>query len=112
MSSFLRPMRAHGRGYWLVPDSRLGRLAGGVFVAALLLGLSFPVVTPLLERLTGADMHDTPFVTPIPYAAILAGVSGVMAIVALVRDHAALLLIPALFGTLAGLVFLGEVLVG
>lgn len=112
ITSSLRPMHPHEHRFWLLPDSRLGRWALGIFLAAVLLSFTFPLTTPLLEHLTGASHKDTPFVTPIPYSAILGGVSGVMAIVAIIRDHAVALLLPAVVGTLAGLFLLGEILGG
>jgi hypothetical protein len=105
-------MRPHEHRFWFFPDSRLGRWAIGIFLAGVVLGLTFPLTTPLLEHLTGARGKDTLFVTPVPYAVILAGVSGVMAIVAIIRDHAVVLLVPAVLGTLAGLFLLGEALSG
>jgi hypothetical protein len=75
MASTPHPIRHDEHRLWLFPDSRLERWVIGVFVAALLLGLSFPMFTPLLERLTGASHRETMFVTPAPYSMILAGVS-------------------------------------
>lgn len=103
MTSAAPSRNAHGRRLRVLPGTRLGRWAAWLFVAALALGASFPVTTPLLERLTGADMHDTPFVTPLPYAAIVAGVSGVMSVAALFRERAVLLFVPAVLGTPTGL---------
>jgi len=73
MTSALRPMHPHEHRFWFFPDSRLGRWAIGIFLAGVVLGLTFPLTTPLLEHLTGASHKDTLFVTPVPYAVILAG---------------------------------------
>ncbi len=111
MSSSVSPKPTHEHRFWLMPDSALGRWAGGVFLAALALPIFRTRITRLLERVTGLSSNDTPFVTPTVYSLGLAGVAAVLAIIALIRgDRAVVLLVPALFGVLGIVFMLGEIL--
>lgn len=99
---------------WLFPDSPLGKGAISTFTASVVvLVLAIVFRRPWVDLFGPSEQGWTLFwkLLPLGMGMILGGISGVMSIVALFRDRALLLLIPAALGLLIGAFGLGEVLV-
>lgn len=113
-SSLTHPLHEHPRRVWLLPDSRLGRWAMWTFAASVVvLALAIAFREPYVDLIGGPDegIHLVLKLLPLGIGMTLGGISGVLSIVSLGRDHALLLAVPAILGTMMGAFGLGEVLV-
>ena len=110
----MQPVHGHPHRVWLVPGSGLGRWAIWVFLASLTaLALAIVSREPWVDLFGHSEEGWVLFwkLLPLGVGMTLGGVSGVMSVVALVRDHALLLVIPAVLGLIIGMVGLGGVLI-
>ncbi|HVQ87085.1 MAG TPA: hypothetical protein VMT88_02785 [Actinomycetes bacterium] len=109
MNQVMQPHHMHQRKVWLVPDSTLGRWTAAVFTAALLTVVVVPLLAQAVTLLVEPGSDTAWFFAfwgTMLLALGLALVTGVAAIVALVRDHALLLLVPVVLGIVGtGLLF-------
>ena len=112
--SALMPAHRHRHPIWVLPDSRLGRWAIGTFAAGVIvLVLALVLRAPWVD-LIGPREDGWPLfwkLLPLGTGMALGGISGVMSLVAMIRDHAVLLVVPAAVGILMGAFGLGELLV-
>lgn len=102
MNHVMQPAHAHDHRVWVVPDTPLGRWAAVLFSGAALT----VIVAPMFAygaRILASDLGaDTPWFFALWGAMLMAlalGLAaGVMALVAMVRDHALLLVVPVALG--------------
>jgi len=109
MNNVMQPNHTHAHKVWVVPDTRLGRWTAALFTGAALTLIVVPILAQGVEMLT-APGGDSPWFFALWGAMLLALglalITGVVALVALVKDHALLLLVPVVLGVLgAGLLF-------
>jgi hypothetical protein len=112
--SAMMPAHQHHQPIWVVPDSPLGRAASWTFVVALVVLVAAIVFRAPWIELFGPRDEGWPLfwkLLPLGVGSGLAGISGLLSIVALARDRALLLLVPAAVGILIGAFALAEVLV-
>ncbi len=109
MNHVMQPNHAHPHKVWVIPDTRLGRWTAALFTGAALTLIVVPILAQVIAMLT-APGGDSPWFFALWGAMLLALglalITGVVALVALVKDHAVLLLVPVAMGVLgAGLLF-------
>lgn len=110
MLELTHPHHRHPRAVWLVPDSALGRAAGLVFCAGTTIALGVPVLALSVQQLLepGQDTLWFFLAWGLTMTAIAtAVVAGIAAALALVRDHALLLLLPVVIGAVLAFVAAG-----
>jgi hypothetical protein len=113
VTSLTHPVHEHTHNLWIAPDSRLGRVALLTFVVGFVVTLFAAVLGRFWGDLIGGPDEGLRLflkLLPLGTGMLLCGIGGVTSIVALVRDHALLLLGSALFGTLIGAVGMSELL--
>lgn len=96
-----QPRHPHAHRVWWLPDSKLGRWAGVLFTGAALTIILAPLMTyGIALILTDPDQAPWFFALwgAMLVALALAAIAGAMALLALVRDHALLLIVPVLLG--------------
>jgi amino acid transporter len=93
----MHPHHSHDHRVWVVPDTSLGRWASFVFVVSASVAIAAPVVAwaanEIAEHDTGTPWFFAAWgsaLVAIVVAIVAAGISAI----ALVRDHAVLLLVP------------------
>jgi hypothetical protein len=101
MVDLIHPHHQHAKSYWWVPDTALGRSAAFVFAVAAVFSIAAPLVTLTIQQLLDPGQDTVWFflmwgLTLV--ALLVATASALVAAVALVRDHALLLIAPVLFG--------------
>jgi|tagenome__1003787_1003787.scaffolds.fasta_scaffold20547830_2 hypothetical protein len=97
MIDLTRPHHQHAKSYWWVPDTALGRSAAFVFAVAVVFSVAAPLVTLTVQQLLdpGQDTAWFFLMWGLTLVALLvATASALVAAVALVRDHALLLIAP------------------
>lgn len=104
MHDVTHPHHAHDHRVWMVPDSSLGRGAALVFVGATVVAVAAPVGAWIIQQLMqpGADTAWFFLLWGCTLVALVAATaSAALAVIALVRDHALLLLAPVAFMVVA-----------
>jgi hypothetical protein len=100
MQDMTHPHHPHEHRVWVVPDSSLGRAASLVFVVATVVAVAAPLGAWITQQLMQPGA-DTPWFFLLwgctLVALMVATASAAVAAVALVRDHALLLLAPVVF---------------
>lgn len=103
MQDVTHPHHTHEHRVWMVPDSSLGRSAGLVFVVATVVALAAPLLAWVTQHLvspgTGTPWFFTLWGSTL-VALVVATAAAAVAAVALVRDHALLLLAPVAFAVI------------
>ncbi|MGB2840045.1 MAG: hypothetical protein WBC76_09465 [Actinomycetes bacterium] len=100
MQDVTHPHHSHEHRVWVIPDSSLGRGASLVFVVATVVALAAPVLAWVTQHLVSPGAGTPWFFTlwgSTLVALVVATASAAVAAVALVRDHALLLLAPVAF---------------
>lgn len=102
MNQVSRPAHDHAHSVWVVPDSPLGRWAAVLFTGAALTIIVAPLIAYGADVLTSHPGTDTPWFFALWGAMLmalgLALIAGAMALVAMIRDHALLLIVPVALG--------------
>jgi hypothetical protein len=103
MQDVTHPQHAHDHRVWVMPDSSLGRATSLVFVVATVVAVAAPVGAWVVQQLVQPGA-DTPWFFLLwgctLVALVAATASAAVAVVALVRDHALLLLAPVAFAVI------------
>jgi hypothetical protein len=96
-----QPRHTHSHRVWWMPDTQLGLWAGVIFTGAAL----SVILAPLISYGIGLVVDDTasaPWFFALWGATLVAlavaAIAGAMALVALIRDHALLLIVPVAVG--------------
>ena len=100
MQDVTHPHHSHEHRVWVVPDSALGRGVSLVFVVATVVALAAPAIAWVTQQLVTPGAGTPWFFTlwgSTLVALVVATASAAVAVVALVRDHALLLLAPVAF---------------
>lgn len=103
MQDVTHPHHAHDHRIWVVPDSALGRGASLVFVVATVVALASPLLAWVTQHLASPGAGTPLFFTlwgSTLVALVVATAAAAVAAVALVRDHALLLLAPVAFAVI------------
>ena len=104
MQDVLHPHHAHEHRVWVVPDSTLGRWSSFVFAISATVAVAAPVVAWVAQQLAepgaGTPWFFAAWGSSLVALAVAVG-AALVAGVALVRDHAVLLLVPVAVGVLA-----------
>jgi hypothetical protein len=103
MQDVTHPHHPHEHRVWMVPDSSLGRSAGLVFVVATVVALAAPLLAWVTQHLVSPGSGTPWFFTlwgSTLVALVVATAAAAVAVVALVRDHALLLLAPVAFAVI------------
>jgi len=104
MNQVTQPVHAHDHRVWVVPDSPLGKWAAVLFSGAALTVILAPLLVYAGELIVEPGA-DTPWFFALWGAMLmalaLALIAGGMALIAMIRDHALLLVLPVALG-LAG----------
>lgn len=111
MPDVTHPHHSHERHVWVVPDSSLGRAASMVFATAAGVALAAPLAAWLAQQLLqpGADTWWFFLLWGCTLVALLVvTATAVAAAVALVRDHAVLLLAPIVVGAIGVMALLSD----
>lgn len=103
MQDVTHPHHTHEHRVWVVPDTTLGRWATFVFVTATVVAIASPVVAWVTQHLVEPGA-GTPWFFAL-WGSTLVGLvvatgSAAVAAVAMVRDHAVLLLAPVALAAL------------
>ena len=104
MQDVMHPQHQHAHRVWMVPDSTLGRWSAFVFAVSATVAVAAPAVAWVTHQLTqpgsGTPWFFAAWGSGLVALAVAFG-AAVVAAVALVRDHAMLLLVPVGLGVLA-----------
>ena len=104
MQDVLHPHHQHEHSVWVVPDSTLGRWSVFVFSISAFVAITAPVVAWSMHQMmasgSGAPWFFAAWGSAL-VAIVVALASAVVAAVAMVFDHAVLLLVPVAAGVLA-----------
>jgi hypothetical protein len=102
MNQAMHPTHSHAHRVWVVPDTPLGRWASVLFTGAALTVIVAPVIAYGAQLFAAESGADTPWFFALWGAMLMALglglIAGTMALVAMIRDHALLLLIPVVLG--------------
>lgn len=101
MQDMTHPHHEHERRVWVIPDTSLGRWASFVFAIASVVALAAPLVAWVAQHLVEPGA-GTPWFFALwgstLVALVVATGAAAVAAVALLRDHAVLLLAPVAVG--------------
>lgn len=102
MNHVTEPEHKHEHRVWFVPDSPLGRWAAMLFTGAAVTVIIAPLIAYGAGLISSESGSDTPWFFALWGAMLVALalglIAGAMALVAIIRDHALLLLIPVVMG--------------
>jgi hypothetical protein len=102
MNQVMQPAHPHAHRVWMVPDTPLGRWAAVLFTGAALTVIVAPLIAYGAQVVAAEPGSDTPWFFAL-WGAMLMGlglalIAGAMALVAMIKDHALLLLVPVVLG--------------
>ena len=104
MQDVMHPHHTHHHRVWVVPDTTLGRWSTFVFAVSAVVAVAAPIVAWITQNIvepgTGAPWFFAMWGSSLVAIVVAMGAAAIAA-VALVRDHAVLLLIPVAVGILA-----------
>ena len=104
MQDVMHPHHSHQHRVWVVPDTSLGRWSTFVFTVSAVVAVAAPIVAWATQQITepgtGAPWFFALWGSSLVAIVVAMGAAAVAA-VALVRDHAVLLLVPVAIGFLA-----------
>jgi hypothetical protein len=102
MNQVTHPEHTHEHRVWFVPDSPLGRWAAILFSGAAVTVILAPLIAAGVDLISSDPGSGTPWFFALWGAMLVAitlgAIAGAMALVAMIRDHALLLLIPIVLG--------------
>jgi hypothetical protein len=102
MNHVMQPAHPHAHRVWVVPDTPLGRWASVLFTGAAITVIVAPVISYGVSLIASEPGADTPWFFALWGAMLMALglglIAGTMALVAMVRDHALLLMVPVVLG--------------
>lgn len=104
MQDVLHPHHTHEHRVWVLPDTTLGRWSAFVFTVSAVVAVVAPIVAwvthQLLEPGTGTPWFFALWGSSL-VAIVVATGAALISVVALVHDHAVILLVPVAAGVLA-----------
>lgn len=102
MNHVMQPEHTHAHRVWVVPDTPLGRWAAVLFSGAALTIIVAPLIAYGAQLFVAEPGADTPWFFALWGAMLMALglglIAGAMSLVAMIRDHALLLLVPVVLG--------------
>jgi hypothetical protein len=104
MQDVMHPHHSHDHRVWVVPDTTLGRWASFVFVVSASVAVAAPIVawaaSEIAEHDAGTPWFFAAWGSALVAIAVAIGAAGIAA-VAMIRDHAVLLVVPVAIALLA-----------
>ena len=104
MQDVLHPHHRHEHRVWVMPDSTLGRWSSFVFAVSATVAVAAPIVAWVAQQLVepgaGTPWFFAAWGSTLVALMVAIG-AALVAGIALVRDHAVLLLVPVAIGVLA-----------
>ena len=100
MNHVMQPVHPHQHRVWWVPDTPLGQWAAILFTGAALTVILAPLIGAGVGMVTSGSTAPWFFALwgAMLVALALAAIAGAVALVALIRDHALLLVVPVMLG--------------